>query len=208
MVVPSELKDLLAEDEMEILKTQQQSLNRRKKLLAKLDRLKKLKQTKCAQWSAYKENLLQTLRQEQEKFETDQTDLQKAIQETQATIDRIMNGDEDEDVEEQDLETLLQDSEKAELTKQLAVAKQENQETQRQLAQLQQQMQAYIATSTVIPVPAEVESTALNELKDEEKRQRQLRIKKVEDQKLRDQHRTDRERSPRRDDSQDINGMT
>ena len=86
MVVPAELKELLAEDEMDNVKSQQQTLNRKKKMLAKLERLRRAKQTKQAQWVTCRDNMAQRLREEQEKFERDQTEIQKAIQDVQLAL--------------------------------------------------------------------------------------------------------------------------
>ena len=210
--VPEEIKQILDDGGMQSLKDEQTSLNKRKKLAAKLERLKRARTQKQAQWAAYKEKMALRLREEQDKFDREQADLSKSIQETQNAIDRF--GEEDEGPPE-DPETFLQDPEKILLAKELEQAKNQNQQTMQQLAEMQrqqilmqQQIQAYAAaTSSKTPMVIPEEPAAA-EAREAVKKARQERMRKVEDQMKLD---AARERSPRREsqnsdivDSQDM----
>ena len=211
--VPDEIKQILDDGGMQEIKQEQQSLNKRKKLALKLERLKQAKATKVAQWTKYREKMALRLQEEKDKFEKDQADLDKSIAETQHAIDIF--GEEEEPASAPDPEMLLQDPEKIQLTKDLEQARQyqkhamaQMEEMKKQQAHMQQQLQAYAAAvSTNTPPENEMVDPSVAEAREAAKTARQERIRRVEDQMRKD---AQRERSPRREsqtDSQDFHTL-
>ena len=210
--VPEEIKAILDDGGLQDLKDEQQSLNKRRKLVLKLDRLKRAKAQKIAQWAQYKERMALKLKEEQEKFDRDQSTLIKAIEETQLAIDTF--GDEENVPEPMEPEFLLQDPEKIRMAKELELAQKKQQETMHQMAEMQkrqdmmmQQLQAYTAAHAAsTPTAVEPTTPAVEETRDaaaKARQERQERMRKVEQQMRIDQ---ERERSPRRE-SQDSLGL-
>ena len=215
--VPDELKTYFQEGEMESLRSEQSVLNKKKKMAAKVDRLRNAKALKTRQWTSYKEELTKKFKKEQDKHEREQEELSAAIIEAQAALDRFTAGEEEsENAPSEDLVTLLADPEKIQMAQDLehAQRKEKNameliQEQSRQMAQMQAQLQAYSSQSAAInldpPAPTSP-SNALSEVREQAKKDRRARMKLVEDTKQKIDG-TDRERSPRRD-SQESNMET
>ena len=210
--VPEQVKELLSEGNMDSLKSEQAHLNKRKKLAAKLDRLKKARQLKTRQWAKYREDMSKKLKEEQDRFDREQQEITESIQETQAALDKLMSGMEDSEPESPDLEAMLQDPDKAGLMQELQKARKQNEESMKQMQLMQQQLQVYASQAAHQPqlIPSSPsQSPGINDLRDqkeEERKERQRRIQLVEDQKKRELE-SDRERSPRRDSQDSFNAL-
>ena len=212
--VSEELRELLEPTPGETLKEQQQELNKRRKLIQKLERLKKAKLSKAAAWKNYQEEMARMLRQEQDRHEEDQLELQQAIDATQTEIDK-MGQEEDEEMPKPEPENASAMTEaNQELRQKLAEEQMKTTQIQNALLELQHQFRSYVAQHTSdspnpdAPSPQQVKTprvpTADDTKKDKSKetRDRQERMKKVEDEMRRQK---ERERSPRRESQESQN---
>ena len=195
MVIPAELQSMLEDGGLTEIKTEQQALNRRKKLALKLERLKQAKTNGITQWAQYREKMAARIKEEKSKFDKDQEEIAAAIQETQIALDKLVQGgDEDLEEEEEDLSSILKDTEKEQMAKDLAQANTRNEQALQQIATMQRQLQAYAAAAAVATPMPEEKTPGTREAKDVERLARQERMRKVEEQLQKD-----RERSPRRE---------
>ena len=210
--IPDEMKALLEIDGMQAVKQEQQALNRKKKLVLKLERLKLAKTSKTQALARYKEDILKKLRSEQDRYEKEMEELEQSIQQTQLELDKMENGM-SEDESEEDLDKILQDPEKLKMAQELEDERKRNQQAQNQLLVLKEQIKTYQANAGNVPFPEETatpDNAAIKEAQKEEeeaRRRRRERIKKV-DNAFKDADA--RERSPRResqDSSHDINEL-
>ena len=200
--IPDDLKALLETNGLESVKQEQQVLNKRKKLLSKIERLKQGKVQRTQALARYKDEMIRKLRSEQERYDKEMEDIEQSIQSAQLELDKLENGLPEEE-DEEDLQTLLKDPEKEILTQQLEQERQRSQQAQEQLLALQRQLQTYKSTSTNVPYPENGDKLEI-EVQDAEKRARKERMKKVEEAFAKN---TDRERSPRRDSQDSVGDM-
>ena len=110
MEIPSELQPYFQPKIGEMLQSDQKRLNTKRKFVAKLDRLKKAVTKKQEQWQAFRAAMREHLAKEQSRFDTDMEELKAAIQETQASLDKMLQGgEEDHDMEDEPKETTLEE---------------------------------------------------------------------------------------------------
>ena len=159
LVVPEELRGLMENNPLEELKTVQQSLNKKKRLFAKLERLQKAKAARIQAWARYRELMAKTLKEEQDKYEKDIEGLTKSTQETQNDIDTFGEDKEEEMEEKDDLETLLSNPETARLKTELAEAHMRQEEMYRTMQDMQKQMKEYQTKLAATPMPSQPDST-------------------------------------------------
>ena len=219
--VSDELRELLEPTPGDTIKEQQQELNKRRKLVQRLERLKKAKQGKTIAWKGYQEEMALMLRQEQARYDKEQEELQQAIEETQIDIDK-MGQEEDEEMPKQEgTEDLLSmTAANQDLRQKLMEEQAKTTQMQNSLRELQQQFQTYMAQQisdspkpdASSPQQVKLPRTALPEEKQDkpdkakaqETKERQARMRKVETEMLKQKELRARERSPRRE-SQDSN---
>jgi len=93
--IPDEAKHLLEDNEGDAfrdeLKKTQTVLNKRRKLFAKVQRLKAAIQQKSDQFMAFKEKIKEQLQQQQVKFEEDTQSLEKSLQEAEEALRAVMD---------------------------------------------------------------------------------------------------------------------
>ena len=197
---------MLEENPMEEIKTAQNFLNKKRRLIAKMDRLRKAKAGKVQAWQRYRENMAKTLREEQEKYEKDIESLNKTIEITQQEIDSFGDGPEEEMEEVDTLENMLQNPETVRLKAELANAQARQQEMCAAMRQMQEQMKEYQSKMTSGPMPSGTAETTAEMVKEAAKEAERIarlaRMKKVEDQLYKD-----RERSPRRESQDSSQGL-
>ena len=111
LVVPDEVKQLIEENPLEQVKSAQSFLNKKRRLIAKLERLRNAKASKAQAWQKYRELLAKSLKEEQERYEKDVEDLTKAIETTQMELDRVGEEPEDQMEDQETVEELLQNPE-------------------------------------------------------------------------------------------------
>ena len=202
---PDDIKNSFQEDPMMELKSEQQQLNKRRKILAKIERLKGAQANKAQAWSTYKEELMKSYRREQEKQEKDQKEIAEAMLAAQEELNRLEAGEVEEKMEAPDVADLIfaeKDAEKDRLAAELAQAKEDNHKQQQAMLQLQMQMNALSAQISQQPVAKIGEATEERIINlDEKEKERQARLKRIEqvEQAKKKQELQDRERSPRRE---------
>ncbi len=106
--MPVELQDLMKEDLTTSIQQDQKQLNSKRKLAARIDRLKKAQVKKTEQWESFKKSMREHLQAEHARFEKEQQELSQAIEETQTSLDKAMRGEtttmEQEPMEEEETE--------------------------------------------------------------------------------------------------------
>lgn len=104
--MPDQLKDMLQEETSTDLSTMlsqdQKLINQKRKLLGRVDRLKKAQERKKEQWQSFKLELKAHLTKEQGRFEQEMTEINSAIEETQLELDKLLKGETKEEVIELD----------------------------------------------------------------------------------------------------------
>lgn len=104
LTVPKEITEALegsmTEDSKKELYTQQRALNARRKAQQRLERLQNALTRKKLQMQAYQEQMRQQLKNEMEKFQAEQKDIEKSIEEAKNHLAQIEKGDNIPEVEE------------------------------------------------------------------------------------------------------------
>ena len=142
------------DDDKEDLKNQQKDLNLRKKLVAKISRLKKAKMEKTRAWTLYKEELKKHQDAEQEKFKSDMEGIDLEIQKAMDKIEELDIDAATRDVKGADAMD-MDAATNRELKEQLLLAQREQSNTARMLALLQTQFNAYVGQGAHGPMPSE-----------------------------------------------------
>ena len=93
--LPEALKEYFEPKLSEQIQSDQKSLNMKRKLLQKVDRLKAAKLKKEQNWELFKESMKEHLQKEKARFESDLQDIEHAIQETQLNLDRMITDKDD-----------------------------------------------------------------------------------------------------------------
>lgn len=169
--VPEDIKEYFEPKLTDILNQDQKSLNAKRKLLQKLDRLKTAKEKKHLNWEAFKESMKEHLVRERTRYETEQQELDQAIQETQTALDKMTSGKDEEmepeAMQEEDIHTMLgvgsaqattqannMDKEKDALIKEQAELLQKTQAGQAYLAQQLENTQNQLAYFASMQAPS------------------------------------------------------
>lgn len=119
MEIPTELQSYFKPKIGEMLQSDQKLLNTKRKLVAKLDRLNKAVIKKQEQWQTFRITMKEHLAKEQTRFETDMEEIKAAIQETQCSLDKLLQGGvKDQDMEEDLKETSIEEMLNAETNEQ------------------------------------------------------------------------------------------
>ena len=91
--IPDTLKEYFKKDVGEEIQRDQKELNQKRKLAQKLQRLESALQKKTEQWSTFRESIREHVQQEKKRFEEDTQELEKAITNTKADLERAMKGE-------------------------------------------------------------------------------------------------------------------
>ncbi|CAK9019745.1 unnamed protein product [Durusdinium trenchii] len=210
-----QLKELLQLGPLEDLKSEQRTLNTKKKLLAKLDKLKNKAREKKASWEVFLQKIQEHHLQQETAYKSDLKTLEGAIAETQDELNKIVAKEQ----EGMDTSSGVEKMGEAELRRQLA-------DSQAQIHFLQQKMEAYATGggpsmgefpfNATSPQVAKKPSGTISLVAggfDSSLEARQMRSKMIENakRKIEDTEipsRTpSRERSPRRDNSNSLERM-
>ena len=167
--MPAELPDLMKEDLNASIQQDQKQLNSKRKLAARIDRLKKAQIKKTEQWESFKKDMREHLQKEHARFEKEQQELAQAIEETQTSLDKAMRGEtapmEQEPMEEEEAEfdkwlkdmggkAPMENTREREVNAQMEAALKLAQEGQRELARHMHEMQTqmtYMAQAITAP---------------------------------------------------------
>ena len=112
--IPKELAPFLQPQPGEQLQSDQKKLNAKRKLVSKLDRLRKALDRKKEQWSQFRAQMREHLAKEHARFDQEVAELDDAITTTQLQLDRMLNGETEEPAMEtesnaEDLEKMLEE---------------------------------------------------------------------------------------------------
>ncbi len=152
--IPEKYKHMVEPDVGERICLDQKALNNKRKICARLDRLKKAQGRKEEQWNQFKATLKEHLLKEQQRYEQEKVELNNAILQAQTDLDKLMRNEEEEtapvlDEEMDPLEALLNENAATipKTPKQQAAVPDEIKKTQadhqmlmQQVGELQQQM--------------------------------------------------------------------
>ena len=210
-----QLKELLEGGPLDDIKSEQRTLNTRKKLLAKLDKLKAKVTEKKEAWQAFLQKSQEHHLKQEETYKADVKALEQAIMETQADLNKITAREQDS----MDVSSKEDKMDTTELKRQLA-------DSHARIQYLQQKMESY--AMGVVPQPREFpfndKSPQVNKFPqtilpvgeggvDRAEEARLARFKALEDAKKRLEAKEipsrtpSRERSPRRDASNSLERM-
>ena len=93
--IPDDLKEYFEPKLNEQINLDQRALNAKRKILQKIDRLKTAKEKKQQNWELFKESMREHVIKERTRFESDQQDIDQALQEAQLSLDKMISGKED-----------------------------------------------------------------------------------------------------------------
>lgn len=93
--IPDDLKEYFEPKLNEQINQDQRALNAKRKILQKIDRLKTAKEKKQQNWELFKESMREHVIKERTRFESDQQDIDQALQEAQLSLDKMISGKED-----------------------------------------------------------------------------------------------------------------
>lgn len=109
--IPEDLRDYFAPKLTEQLNSDQRSFNAKRKLLQKIDRLSTAKEKKQQNWELFTESMREHVIKERTRYESEQQDIDKAIQDAQLQLDKMTGLKEDHMEEDnppaEDLQDLL-----------------------------------------------------------------------------------------------------
>ena len=90
MMIPDKYKHIVEPDITEQINTDQKALNSKRKINARIERLKKAMTRKDDQWAQFRADLKDHLLKEQQRYEQEKQELQEALAQSQVDLDKMM----------------------------------------------------------------------------------------------------------------------
>lgn len=90
MMIPDKYKHIVEPDIAEQINTDQKALNSKRKINARIERLKKALTRKDEQWAQFRADLKDHLLKEQQRYEQEKQELQEALTQSQLDLDKMM----------------------------------------------------------------------------------------------------------------------
>ena len=165
MQIPDKYQHLVEPDITDQINMDQKALNTKRKLHARIERLKKAMSRKEDQWQQFKEEMRDHLIKEQQRYEQEKSELGAALIQAQTDLDKmIKNGDEEMDTKDMEKPDVLAELLRTEAPKQgggetmnhipeeIKKTQEENRLLAQQMGELQQQMMYMVQAFTATPM--------------------------------------------------------
>ena len=167
MQIPDKYQHLVEPDITDQINMDQKALNTKRKLHARIERLKKAMSRKDDQRNQFKEELRDHLIKEQQRYEQEKSELGAALIQAQTDLDKmIKNGDEEMDAKDMEKPDVLAELLRTEAPKhsggatmnhileEIKKTQEENRLLAQQMGELQQQMMYMVQAFTAPPMNA------------------------------------------------------
>ena len=90
--IPEQLKDMMQDDLQSTLQNDQRTINSKRKLAGRLERLRRAQPKKSEQWESFKAEMKTHFNSEYNRFQKESQEIKEAIEETQLSLDKLMKG--------------------------------------------------------------------------------------------------------------------